>query len=182
MIVHSLNSGNNHHVIKAAFALAAAFLICSVSAWASPLDGDATIFWARVVHVADGDTIEVVRQGEQMEMLKIRLYGVDAPENGQARGKRAGQYLRKMIHKKIVTVEVKQKRDRYGRIVGIVKTENGQDVAKDLAKSGYVWVDPRFCKSSRVCRGYWVGVRRAQQTKAGLWRDKEPVPSWEWRR
>lgn len=158
--------------------ITAAFLIIPVSAWAQAPD---RFFWARVVHVTDGDTIEVVRRGEQMEMLKIRLYGVDAPEGGQAYGKRAGQYLRKMVNKKIVTIEVKQRRDRYGRIVGIVKTENGRDVARALAEAGYVWVDTRFCKSSRVCRGYWAGVRRAQQTKAGLWRDKEPVPPWEWR-
>ena len=37
---------------------------------------------AKVVGVADGDTITVLRDKEQ---VKIRLYGIDCPEGGQAR-------------------------------------------------------------------------------------------------
>lgn len=166
------------YATSAALTLAAAFILLGVPAWAGSSDNS---FRARVVHVADGDTIEVVRQGDKMDMLKIRFYGVDAPESGQAYGNQAARYLRAKINKALVTVEVKQKRDRYGRIVAVVKTDQGQDVASLMAKAGYVWVDPRFCKSDRVCRVYRAGVDQARKNKAGLWRDKEPVPPWEWR-
>ena len=36
---------------------------------------------AKVVSVADGDTIKVLRDGRQ---VKVRLYGIDSPEKGQA--------------------------------------------------------------------------------------------------
>ena len=167
-------------IIKASLTLTAAFLILTASAWAEPHDTLDRYFWARVVHVADGDTIEVVKQGDKLEMVKVRLYGLDAPEDGQAFGKRAGRELKRLVHKKIVMVEVMQKRDKYGRVVGIVRTQAGVDVGRELAKAGYMWVDSRFCKPSRVCRGYWVAVREAQRDKLGLWKELA-MPPWKWR-
>ena len=44
--------------------------------------------WAwtgKVVGIADGDTITVLRDGH--DHVKIRLYGIDAPESGQPFGK-----------------------------------------------------------------------------------------------
>jgi Micrococcal nuclease (thermonuclease) homologs len=68
-------------------------LIMAAPAWANPSDDPNRFFWARVVHVADGDTIEVVKQGDKLKMLKVRLYGVDAPEDGQAYGKKIFKHL-----------------------------------------------------------------------------------------
>ena len=44
----------------------------------------AASFSGRVVHVADGDTITVLRPGNVEE--KIRLAEIDCPESGQAFG------------------------------------------------------------------------------------------------
>ena len=136
-------------------------------------------FWARVVSVPDGDTIEAVRRNTNLDIVKIRLYGLDAPEDGQPYGQKSARALRKMVDKKIISVEIIQMRDRYGRIVGLVRHE-GQDVGRALAESGLVWVDPRFCKRNRPCRGYWAAVRQAQKNKTGLWREPA-TPPWEWR-
>jgi len=72
---------------------------------------------AKVVSVTDGDTIKVfdVEYGQ----VKIRLYGIDAPEKGQPYGKAAGEYLASLIAGEIVDIETVTK-DRYGRTVGIV--------------------------------------------------------------
>ena len=43
----------------------------------------------KVVHVADGDTITVLKDGN--EQVKVRLYGIDCPEKGQAFGTRANR-------------------------------------------------------------------------------------------
>ena len=56
--------------------------------------------WAwtgKVVGIADGDTITVLRDGQ--EQVKIRLYGIDAPESGQPFGKASKQYLSSMVYR-----------------------------------------------------------------------------------
>jgi endonuclease YncB( thermonuclease family) len=55
--------------------------------------------WAwtgKVVGIVDGDTITVLRDGH--EQVKIRLYGIDAPESGWAFGKAPKQDLSSMVH------------------------------------------------------------------------------------
>src|SRR5262245_32173590 len=51
--------------------------------------GSAPDFTARVVGVSDGDTITVLRDGRTQ--VRIRLWGIDAPETGQDFGARAKQ-------------------------------------------------------------------------------------------
>lgn len=136
-------------------------------------------FWARVVKVSDGDTMTAVRRNDNLDMVTVRLYGLDAPESGQAFGKRSANELRKMIYKKIVQVEIMQKRDRYGRIVGIVR-HDGKDVGREMAEAGLTWVYPRYCQRKSLCNGYWAAARRAQKTKTGMWVEWATAP-WDWR-
>ena len=69
---------------------------------------------AKVVSVADGDTIKVLRDGRQ---VKVRLYGIDSPEKGQAFGQQAQGLTAALVAGRQVDVEQKDV-DRYGRIVG----------------------------------------------------------------
>jgi endonuclease YncB( thermonuclease family) len=71
-------------------------------------------FEARVVKIADGDTITVLLDKTQH---RIRLEGIDAPEKGQAYGTKAGQALADKVFGKTIRVEWK-KRDRYEAING----------------------------------------------------------------
>lgn len=136
------------------------------------------VFQARVVEIQDGDTLTVVR--ENLDLVKVRLYGVDAPEAGQPFGDQAAKKLKRLAHKKIVTIEAMQKRDRYGRVVGLVK-HGGRDLGREMAKAGLAWVDPRYCDRRQTCNGYWAAVRQAQKQKQGLWRKPDQTPPWVWR-
>lgn len=71
-------------------------------------------FIARVVRIADGDTLSVLLAGQQ---YGIRLRHIDAPELRQAFGTRAKQALAAKLAGKDVRVEWRA-RDRYGRILG----------------------------------------------------------------
>ena len=54
-----------------------------------------TLSWAwsgEVVRITDGDTITVLNR-KTLKDVKIRLYGIDTPEKGQAFGKRASNSL-----------------------------------------------------------------------------------------
>ena len=63
---------------------------CSVWAWSGT-----------VVGISDGDTIEVLRDSRQ---VRIRLYGIDCPEKGQAFRIKAKQFTSEIPHKKTVDV------------------------------------------------------------------------------
>ena len=136
--------------------------------------------WAwtgKVVGIADGDTITVMRDGR--EQVKIRLYGIDAPESGQAFGKVSKRNLSAMVHGRSVQVEVMDM-DRYGRTVARIFVD-GEDVNAAQLLSGHAWLFKQYCKDW-VC-GEWVGLEaEARSNDAGLWADKDPTPPWQWRR
>ena len=68
------------------------------------------IVLGKVVAVQDGDTFTLLTD-DQLQ-YKVRLYGIDAPEGGQAFGNRAKQALSNLIYLKRVTV-YKKDVDRY---------------------------------------------------------------------
>ena len=57
-------------------------------------------FQGKVVGVADGDTITVLRDRQP---VRIRLNGIDAPESGQPFGTRAKQFTSNLAFGKVVT-------------------------------------------------------------------------------
>lgn len=66
-------------------------------------------FNGKVVSIHDGDTITIL-QGKQQ--IKVRLFGIDAPELEQPYGKKSKQFLANLIAGEVVEVEPKGK-DRY---------------------------------------------------------------------
>ena len=135
--------------------------------------------WAwsgKVVGVADGDTITVLRDKEQ---VRIRLYGIDTPEKGQAFGKKAKQFTSRMVFGKVVEVH-QMDTDRYGRTVALVSVDK-QLLNKELVKAGLAWVYDRYC-SEPICESWRNFQLRAKIDKRGLWADSNPIPPWEFRR
>jgi len=66
---------------------------------------------AKLVGVIDGDTIEVL---DNQHSERIRLSGIDCPENDQAYGQRAKQAASELVFCKDVTLET-HCLDKYGR-------------------------------------------------------------------
>ena len=102
----------------------------------------ALAFPARVVAVADGDTI-TVEPVEGGDRIKIRLYGIDCPEGNQPFGSIAKDFVVKLTLHKVVDIAVKDK-DRYGRTVAIVKL-NGDILQELLLENGLAWVSANSC-------------------------------------
>ncbi|HVS25738.1 MAG TPA: thermonuclease family protein [Burkholderiales bacterium] len=78
-------------------------------------------FTGNVVAVADGDTITVLRDREQ---VKIRLLEIGAPEKRQAFGNRSKQSLSDLCFNKTATLADKGK-DRYGRTLAQIASYLG---------------------------------------------------------
>lgn len=136
-------------------------------------------FEARVVSVADGDTITVepARGGRR---VKIRLHGIDAPEVRQPYGQAAKGFVSNAALYKIVDIqETPQKRDRYGRVVAVVKIPGAGILQEMLLERGLAWVYTRYCKD---CGAWEALYKQARKQRRGLWADRNPMPPWEWRK
>ena len=134
----------------------------------------------KVVSVADGDTITVLDATNTQH--KIRLQGIDAPEKAQAFGQKSKQSLSQLVHSKQVTVEF-QKKDKYDRSVGKVVL-NGTDVCLEQIKLGMAWHYKHYeSEQPKEDRETYAQAEIAARTNAiGLWKDKQTIPPWEYRR
>ena len=89
-----------------------------------------------VVGVSDGDTLKVL--DERRQTHTIRLMGIDAPEKAQAFGQRSKQSLSELAQGQRVLVDA-SKRDKYGRMVGKVLSEDGRDLCLEQIQRGMAW-------------------------------------------
>jgi endonuclease YncB( thermonuclease family) len=141
----------------------------------------ASAWQGKVVHLADGDTVTVLRDSGtgSLDQLRIRLHGIDAPESGQDFGDRAKSELSTMVAGKVVEVQVKD-RDKYGRFVALLRVD-GLDVNREMVVRGMAWVYRQYCTEQPMC-GEWESLEATAKAQGvGLWSQPHPVPPWEYR-
>ena len=125
----------------------------------------------KVVSIHDGDTITVL-QGKQQ--IKVRLFGIDAPELKQPYGKKSKQFLANLIAGEVVEIDENGK-DKYKRTIGTVYL-NGTDINAQMVLNGYAWAYVKYSKM------YVDHERLAREKKLGLWQSSNPTPPWVWRK
>jgi endonuclease YncB( thermonuclease family) len=128
-----------------------------------------------VVAVHDGDTL-TLRTAAARE--RVRLAQIDAPEQGQPWGRRAGQALRRLADGRSARLVVVD-RDDYGRAVGDLYVGE-LFVNEALVREGHAWAYPRYVRSPSIV----AAEDEARRAGRGLWRlpEAEREPPWEWRR
>ncbi len=137
----------------------------SISGIAEPVRG-------RVIHVADGDTLTVLWNGEPRV---IRIQGIDAPETGQPFGAKAAWVLKALVLDRTVTLRPYE-HDRYGRMIADVES-GGRNVALALVEQGLAYHYTRYSSDSALA----VAEQKARQARVGLWSQASPIPPWEYR-
>jgi endonuclease YncB( thermonuclease family) len=129
----------------------------------------------KVVKIADGDTFTLLVSGNMQ--VRVRLYGIDCPENGQPFGNKAKQFTAEQIFGKQVLVEIKDK-DRYGRTIGLVITEAGKNLNELLLQNGLAWHYKMHDKNPE-----WAAFEKeARESGIGLWSYKDSMAPWDWRK
>lgn len=123
---------------------------------------------AKVIGIKDGDTIAVLHEGKEET---IRLNGIDCPEKKQAYGNRAKEVTSELVFKKIVNIEPLTK-DRYGRTVANVFTEDGKNVNHEIVKQGYAWWYRKYAPKDIELAEL---EEEAKKAKRGLWQDENPI-------
>lgn len=134
----------------------------------------ATQFSAVVVAVTDGDTIKVLQEKKE---VKVRLYGIDAPEKKQPFGMKSKQFASDFCYGKKVTIVV-DNIDFYGRTVAEVFVD-GKSLNRAMVENGYAWWYQQYAKKDLDLKRL---QEKAEREKRGLWSDKSPQAPWEWRK
>lgn len=103
----------------------------------------------------DGDTLA---KGE----LRVRIWGIDAPEKGQSQGDEARRHMVDLTKGKTLKV-VPRDIDRHGRLVAQV-FEADLDIGLAMVRDGFALPETRFT------RIYVSPMRKARRKRLGLWR------------
>ena len=160
-------------MMRAAALLVGLFVAAAAPACAETLMG-------RVIAIATGDTITVLDASKVQH--RVRLAGIDAPDNKQPFDGQSRHYLAKWIFQRDVVVEWRTK-DRDGKLVGIVIVD-GHDVNLEQVRAGYAWWNRNRAneQAPEDQEVYQLAEQAARERKLGLWVDSAPLPPWEWRR
>ena len=103
---------------------------------------------AKVLRVVDGDTVDVMLELGFNVSLKerVRLYGINAPESRtrdkleKVKGLAAKDFVVKWTEDRadeIVIVTRIDKRGKYGRVLGTIMTESGENLNELMIKEGH---------------------------------------------
>ncbi|WRX22084.1 Staphylococcal nuclease (SNase-like) [Theobroma cacao] len=121
--------------------------------------------------IPDGDGINILAR-----KYRLRLRGIDAPENDMPYGKEAKEELIKLVCGKQLTVLVYDM-DRYGRFVADVYCHD-TFVQEVMLKKGLAWHYAAY--DDRPEFAVWENEARAK--RIGLWASPNPKKPWDWRK
>ncbi|KAK4550956.1 hypothetical protein RGQ29_032659 [Quercus rubra] len=107
---------------------------------------------------------------------RIRLRGIDAPENQMPYGKEAKEELTKIVQGKCLRVLVYGV-DQYDRHVADIYCD-GKFVQELMLKKGFAWHYATYDQRPELAR--WE--QEAQAKRVGLWASSNPEKPWEWRK
>lgn len=129
-----------------------------------------------VIVVSDGDTLRArCDDADGARTLVVRLAEIDAPEHGQAFGRKSRRQLAALCMRQPARIRTRDV-DRYGRFVAHV-TCRGVDASVEQVRSGMAWVFDRYATTSAL----YALEADARRERLGLWADPSPMPPWRWR-
>ena len=135
----------------------------------------------KIKRFVDGDGI-ILEDIISKEIFEVRFLGIDAPEKAQAFGQQSKKSLSDLVFDRDVSVTW-FKKDRYGRTVGQVLV-NDTDVCLEQIKRGLAWHYKQYASEQpKEDRETYAQAELAAKAQSiGLWKDKTPIPPWEFRR
>jgi endonuclease YncB( thermonuclease family) len=132
---------------------------------------------ATVIDAYDGDTLNADVQGQA---VRVRLYGIDAPESGQDGNVAATRFLRRLVLDHPVEINVVET-DRFDQAVAVViRRGKESSVNAAMVANGYAWVNTDLCRTDE-CPKWKKLENQARTLKLGIWSSYNVVPPWEFR-
>ena len=127
-----------------------------------------------VVGVHDGDTL---RMQNGTSTVKVRLFGIDAPELGQPFSRASRDKLSSLTFGKTIHL-VSHGKDAYGRQLADILLEDGTNVNQEMVRAGMAYYFRRYTRSADLERF----ENEARRERRGVWSLDGMVPPWEYRR
>jgi micrococcal nuclease len=132
--------------------------------------------------VYDGDTVLLATR--EQSRLKVRLYGIDAPETAKpdAPGQPFGAVAKRILMYKIMGRQVSAEiveNDQYQRAVAVIRY-SGRDINREMVSEGMAWAYRQYLAGPYASE--YIGSEEVARARhKGLWRDDNPQPPWEFR-
>lgn len=144
-----------------------------------------------IADAIDGDTILCLKN--KSEQIKVKLFGIDAPELDQPYGQEAKQLLNQMLHEDIfISIRKITKDNTYLVDINYIDTlcrepitsesectTNLENINSNMIETGHAWYD---LSEEENDPNFQTDERNARYYKNGLWSQSNPIPPWEWRK
>ena len=127
-----------------------------------------------VIGIHDGDTLRL-RSGTAT--IKVRLFGIDAPELGQPFSRASREHLSTLTYGKTVRL-IPHGKDAFGRQLAEVVLEDGTNVNLTMVRAGMAYYFRRYARSATLERA----ENDARRERRGVWSTDGLVPPWEYRK
>lgn len=123
---------------------------------------------AKVVGIVDGDTVDVVfPQGRR---VRVRLEGVDTPENGEPFSQQARVFTRVLMFDRDVQLAGKDV-DRYGRLVARISVD-GADASEAIIRAGLGCTFRQYASDPTLEKA----LSGARSRRVGFWAPGSALP------
>lgn len=137
------------------------------------LGASAQMVQGKLGYVIDGDSFYMMQDNGRR--IRVRISGIDAPENEQHFGKEAKEALTELLKDKQISL-TPDGSDRQGRMVAHIQVE-GKNVAQELIRQGYAWHYKKYSQDVQLAQL----EKEAQANKLGLWKEASPLAPWKFR-
>ena len=105
------------------------FIACSASTPGPNFSAPGSINTAQVIHVVDGDTLDVLIAGNKH---RVRLFGVDTPERGERCYQEAMDLTLELSGDSVLIEAGPRREDKYGRLLFYLYTQSGESIDTKL--------------------------------------------------
>jgi endonuclease YncB( thermonuclease family) len=138
----------------------------------------------RLLAVLDGDQLEVATDNTQ-KAVRLRLRGIDAPEEGQPYWQEAKTFLERLLVGKTFQVTIGRPllQEASALALGNVVLAGGVTANRTLITAGLAWVyEEDFDDDAAELQELKALEAEARKARRGLWADPQPVPPSLYRR
>jgi len=135
-----------------------------------------TVITGTAVKIIDGDTFDLLTDDHRQ--IRVRMFGIDCPERGQAYYKVCRNALGDLCYGQRLKI-IKRDQDRYKRTVAdVYNVTTNQWINEAMVANGFAWHFTHYDKNVTLDEA----EQNARKYRKGLWQDPSPVAPWEWRK